>query len=156
MWVVAAGAIGLVAIGFAVWFFFIHEPEPRNDLERLAGEWKLTDARQRRGDGDEVRLAVRVTGDTWTYIAAGGDGKAYRITLNEAANPKTIALELIDTSGLRGPAPKMHGVYAFEENTKVRVRLKDATQPRPKSLDDPEATDWILTKVKLEPASPER
>jgi uncharacterized protein (TIGR03067 family) len=155
-WVVAAVVVGLAAVGFAVWYFLIRTPEPRNDLERFAGEWKLTDARQRSGESEEVRLGVRVKGDTWTYVAAGGEGKAFRITLNEAAAPKEIDLELIDTTGLRGPTPRMRGVYAFEGNTKVRVRLKDATQPRPKSLDDPDATDWILTKVKLEHAPPQR
>jgi uncharacterized protein (TIGR03067 family) len=154
--VVAAATVGLAAVGFAVWYFAIRQPEPKNDLERFQGEWKLTDARQRSIESEEVRLAVRVTGDTWTYVAAGRGGRAYRVTLNEAADPKEIDLELIDTAGLRGPAPKLRGVYAFEGNTKVRVRLNDLTQPRPKSLDEADATDWVLTKVKLEPAPPPR
>ena len=142
----AAIALLLAAGGFAVWYFAVREPEPRNDLERFQGDWKLTI------DGRDTPNAVRIAGDRWQYVAGGADGKAYRLTLNEAADPKQIDLELLDTAGLRGAPVKMHGVYAFDGNKTVRVRIEPAILPRPTTLDDPDAVVWVLTKVKIEPA----
>jgi len=144
-------------VGFAVWYFAIREPEPRNDFERFQGDWKLTNSRQNSSDASdadeaEVRSAVQIIGDRWQHLPGG---KAFRITLNESANPKEIDLELLDVTGLKGGAVKMRGVYTFSDNKTVRVGVKDATQPRPKSLDDADATDWVLTKVKL-PRTPDR
>ena len=51
------------------------------------------------------------------------------MTLNESANPKQIDLDLIDTKGLRGAAVKLHGVYAFDNNKTVRIRLDPALEP---------------------------
>jgi uncharacterized protein (TIGR03067 family) len=142
----AAVALLLAVGGFPVWYFAIREPEPRNDLERFQGDWKLTVG------GRDTPNAVRVAGDRWQYVAGGEDGKAYRLTLNEAADPKQIDLELLDTVGLRGAPVKMHGVYAFDGNKTVRVRIEPALLPRPATLDDPDAVVWVLTKVKIEPA----
>src|SRR5262249_40386832 len=137
-------ALGLVGVltGFAVWFAFIREPEPKNDAERLRGDWQIAIA------GRDTPNAVIVTGDRWEHQR----GKAYRVTLNEVADPREITLELLDAPKLKGPAVMMHGVYAFEGNSKVRIRIAPGTQPRPQSLDDPDATEWVLTRVKLEPA----
>jgi uncharacterized protein (TIGR03067 family) len=136
-----APVIGLLAIGgVAVWYFVLREPEARNDLERFQGEWQIS------REGKETPNAVRVNGDTWEYVG----GKAYRMTLDESANPKQIDLELIDTTGLRGAAVKMHGVYVFDGNKTIRVRINPASEPRPTTLDDPDATVWVLTRVKLE------
>lgn len=150
---VAAVVVVTGLAAFALWYFLVREPEPRNDSERFRGEWKLTVPRQGQSENeDAVRLGVRVTGDRFQFVTAAGDGKAFRITLNEAADPKEIDLEQLDTGPLVGPPVKMQGVYAFEGNSKVRVRLSVGRQPRPKSLDDPDPTEWVLTKVKLEPA----
>jgi uncharacterized protein (TIGR03067 family) len=139
-WVVRlAPIIAILAVGGAgVWYFAIREPEPRNDVERFQGEWQIT------RDGKETPNAVRVVGDTWEYVG----GKAYRMTLNEAA--KEIDLELIDTSGLVGAPVKMHGIYAFTDNRSVRVLIRPALRPRPKSLDDPDEMPLEMRKVKLE------
>ena len=59
--------------------------------------------------GDQKREtdnAIRVAGDSWEYVTAT-TSKAYRVTLNDAANPKQIDLELLDTAGLRGAPVKM-------------------------------------------------
>ena len=111
--------LGTVA-AVTVWWFAFREPEPKNDVERFQGEWKL-------GTPDRPDITfVRVSGDRWQYISNGQEARAFRMTLNETANPKQIDLELIDTKGLRGPPVKMHGVYAFEGNKTVRLRLDPA------------------------------
>jgi uncharacterized protein (TIGR03067 family) len=143
VFVAIAGAAGVAVVGFAVWYFAIHEPEPRNDLERFGGEWSVA------AGGRESRNAIRVSGDRWEYVG----GKAYRITLNEAANPKEIDLDPLDLPKLIGPPPRLHGVYAFDDNKTARVILGPAILPRARSLDDPDAV-LVLTKVKLE-SSPE-
>jgi uncharacterized protein (TIGR03067 family) len=135
-----AGLVVLVGlVGLAVWYFLIREPEPRNDLERFQGDWAVSAA------GRGPRNAIRVSGDRWEYVG----GKAYRMTLNEAANPKEIDLEPLDLPKLVGPPPRLHGVYEFEGNNSVRVILGPAILPRPKSLADPDVI-LVLTKVTLE------
>jgi uncharacterized protein (TIGR03067 family) len=100
---------------------------------------------------------IRVSGDRWEYVAGQTVVKAYHLTLNEAANPKQIDLELLDTAGLRGAPVKMHGIYAFDGNTTARVLLGPASEPRPESLDDTDGGVQILTKVKFdEAAQPQR
>ena len=44
-----AGVVGLIAavaalalVAFAVWYFAVRTPEPRDDLGRFQGEWRLT------------------------------------------------------------------------------------------------------------------
>ena len=130
--------------GFATWFFFIREGEPKNDAERIRGDWQIAIA------GRDTPNAVIVAGDRWEHQG----GKAYRVTLNEAADPREITLELLDAPKFKGPAVMMHGVYAFEGNNKLRIRIVPGTQPRPKSLDDPDVPEQVLTRVKLE-AAPE-
>lgn len=140
----------VAAAAFAGWHFLLREP--RDDLERFQGEWRLTDARQGPAGEDAVRVAVRVDGDRWQYLHGGGEGRAFRLSLNEAADPKEIDLELVPDRPLVGEPVKMQGVYAFDGNARVRVRLSVGRQPRPRSLDDPDAADWVLTRVRLEPA----
>ena len=140
-----AAIVGLLAgtvAAVAVWFFVLREPEPKNDFERFQGEWKLS------APGRPDITFIRVTGDRWQYISNGQEARAYRMTLNEAASPKQIDLELIDTKGLRGMQPKLHGVYAFDGNKTVRIRLDPAVEPRPTTLGDDLTQE--LTRVKLE------
>jgi len=145
----AAAVVSLVAVAaLAVWYFAIREREPTSDLERLQGEWQIAVATGR--EPRQTNNAIRVAGDRWEYVTVAAS-KAYRVKLNEAARPKEIDLELLDTTGLRGAPVKMHGVYVFEGNKTVRVRINDTTEPRPTTLDDPDANVWVLTKVKLEP-----
>lgn len=143
-----AGVLG-VAAAVAAWFLFIREPEPRNDLERFRGDWQIVLA------GRTSPNVVRVEGDRWAYQAGATEGKAYRVTLNENADPKEIDLEPLDTAGIRGRVPRLHGIYAFDGRTAVRVSLSAATEPRPKSMDDDEAMVWTLLRVKLEIAPPQ-
>ena len=143
----AALAALVVVAGFAVWYFALREPEAKNDLERFQGAWQIAVATG--GEPRKTDNVVRVSGDRWEY-AAGPTTKAYRVTLNEAANPKEIDLELLDKVGLIGAPVKMHGVYAFDGNKTVRVRLGTAYEPRPATLDDPDGGVLVLTKVKPE------
>lgn len=136
-------ALGVLALGgFAIWFWGIRDPEPRNDLERFQGDWQVAIA------GRKTPIVIRVNGDNWQSVANAVEGKPYRITLNEVT--KEIDLDPIDTAGIRGPLPKLHGIYGFEGTTTVRVRVNDLSEPRPTTLDDPEAVVWELTKVMLE------
>jgi len=142
------GAVVLLGVlaGFATWYAFIREAEPRNDLERFKGDWQVSVA------GRDTPNVVRVEGDRWQYQAGPTDGKTYRLTVNEGADPREIELELIDAPKLKGPAVKIRGVYAFDGNNTVRLRINPATQPRPKTLDDTDAMEWVLTRVKLQEA----
>jgi uncharacterized protein (TIGR03067 family) len=137
-----AALVGVVVVvGFAAWFFFLRGP--RNDLERFEGDWQVS-------VHDRVTpMVFRVQEDRWQSHANGVDGPAYRISLNETANPKEIDLDLIDTSNIRGPNPKLHGIYAFEGET-LRVRVNDTSEPRPTTFDDPDAVVWVLSRVRLE------
>jgi uncharacterized protein (TIGR03067 family) len=139
-WLVV-GALGLL-VAAAAWFFLIRTTEPRNDGERFQGDWQIAVA------GRNTPNAVTVAGDRWENLG----GKAYRLTLNETADPREIDLELIDAPKMTGPAVKLHGVYAFEGNGTVRMRVAPGTQPRPKSLDAADAPEWVLTRVKLQEA----
>ncbi len=144
----AAAIVVLLAIArCAVSYYAIHEPAPSNDPERFQGDWQIAIA------GRDTPIVIRIEGDRWQSVANAIEGKPYRLSVNEAASPKEIDLDPIDTAGLKGPMPKLHGVYAFENNKTVRVRLEPGVNPRPTTLDDPEAIVWTLTKVKLEPAS---
>jgi uncharacterized protein (TIGR03067 family) len=141
-----AAIIGLLAGTVAaavVWFVVFREPEPKNDFERFQGDWKLSTPSR-----PDITF-VRVSGDRWQYISNGEEARAYRLTLNESANPKQIDLDLIDTKGLRGAAVKLHGIYAFDNNKTTRVSLDPALEPRPTTLDDDELVR-VMTKVKLE------
>jgi hypothetical protein len=139
----AAGLVVLLAAvsGTAIWFFAFREPEPRNDLERFQGDWQIT------RDGNDTPNAIRVNGNTWEYVG----GKAYRMTLNESA--KEIDVELIDTSGLVGAPVKMHGIYTFSDNRSVRVLIRPALRPRPRTLDDPDEVPLVLKRVKMQQGS---
>jgi hypothetical protein len=138
-----APIVALLAVGgAAVWYFALREPEPRNDAERFQGDWQIT------RDGKPTPNAVRVEGDTWEYVG----GKVYRMTLNEPA--KEIDLDLIDTTGLVGAPVKMHGIYAFSDNRSIRVLIRPALRPRPKTLDDTDEMPLELKKVKLEQSPP--
>lgn len=139
-WLLAALVV-LVVAGFAGWYWGLREPEPRNDFERFQGDWSVA------AGGREGRTAIRVIGDRWEYVG----GKAYRLTLHDDADPKQIDLEPLDLPKLVGPPPRLHGVYAFDDNRTVRVILGPAILPRPTALDDPDVV-LVLTKVKLEAA----
>ncbi|VTT97680.1 unnamed protein product [Gemmataceae bacterium] len=134
-------ALVLAAVAVAG-YFALRTTEPRNDGERFQGDWQIAVA------GRNTPNAVTVTGDRWENLG----GKAYRLTLNEAADPREIDLELIDAPKMTGPAVKLHGVYAFEGNNTVRMRVAPGTQPRPKSLDAADVPEWVLTRVKLQEA----
>jgi uncharacterized protein (TIGR03067 family) len=134
-------ALVVVIAAVAVWFFFLRGP--RNDLERFGGDWQVTVAER------VTPNVFRVRGDRWQSYANGIDGPAYRITLNETANPREMDLELMDASNIRGPVPRMHGIYAFDGD-EVRVRMNDATQPRPTPFDDPDAIVCVLRRVTVE------
>jgi uncharacterized protein (TIGR03067 family) len=132
----------LALAGFATWYWAIRDP---GDLNRLQGDWQVSIA------GRPTPTVIQVTGDRWQSVANGVAGKPYRITLNPAANPKQIDLDPIETTGLRGPLPKLHGIYAFTGSGTVHVRVNDTTEPRPETLDDPDAVVWQLTKVQFTP-----
>jgi uncharacterized protein (TIGR03067 family) len=136
----------VAAAGFAAWYFLIRTPEPRTDLGRLQGDWQIA-------VGDRVTPnVVTVAGDTWRVTANGVAAKPYRVTLNEAADPKEIDLELADTAGLTGAPVRMRGVYRFDDPRTLRVRFGVGAEARPAALDDPDAVVQVLTRVKVEPA----
>jgi uncharacterized protein (TIGR03067 family) len=140
-----AALVGLLAVGgFAAWYFLIREPEPRDDMERFQGAWQISIA------GRDTPVVVQVKAEHWLSVANAVEGKAYRLTVNESVNPKEIDLEPVDTAGLIGPTPRLHGIYAFENNRKVRVALNPGVLPRPTTFEGADAVVWMLTRVKLE------
>jgi uncharacterized protein (TIGR03067 family) len=135
------GVFAVATAGFAVWYFAIRAPT--TDLDRFQGDWQITT------QGRETANVIQIKGDQWQAVANGVQARAYRITLNEAANPKEIDLDQIDTANIRGPKPKLHGIYAIDGNAAL-VRLVPGTEPRPTTVDDPDANVLTLTRVKLE------
>jgi uncharacterized protein (TIGR03067 family) len=145
--------VALAAGGFGLWYAVLREAGPRDDLGRFQGEWKVGVP----GRTDSAPLVIRVTGDTWTYVAGGMPRGSYRLTLNPAASPKKIDLLMLGPDGeplvrpggpLVGAEVRLRGVYSVEKD-RARVVLAPASEPRPASLDDPgDAQVLSLERVK--------
>jgi uncharacterized protein (TIGR03067 family) len=138
---IALALVGLGAGGFGLGYAVLRDAGPRDDLGRFQGEWKVAVP----GRTDAAPLVIRVTGDTWTYVAGGMPRGSYRLTLDPAANPKEIDLLMLGPDGeplvrpggpLVGAEVKLHGVYRVEKD-RATVALAPASEPRPTSLDDP-------------------
>ena len=136
--------------GFAVWYWGIREPEPKDDLGRFQGDWKLTiGGRMEKGGNDDLPVvAVRISGDLWKNLGSGKEVRSYRIELNESANPKEIELILLDADGKPLGGYRSHGIYTIDRKT-ARIIVEPVNKPRPKTFDDPDAVVWELKKVKL-------
>lgn len=151
---VAAFVLLLGVCVAAVWYWGFYEPEPKDDLGRFQGDWKLTIGASGENEEEESPLrAIRITGDRWQFLAGGREieGKTFRITLNETVNPKEIELTLLDATGDPVGRYRSHGVYTIDRKT-ARVLVEPVNKPRPTSLDNPgpDANVWVLTKVKLQ------
>jgi uncharacterized protein (TIGR03067 family) len=137
----------LVLAGIGVWYAFLRDGGPKDDLTRLQGEWVMSMS------GRENLAVIRVEGDRWTYVSIGGETVA-RVVLNPAADPTEIDLirlgddgqPLVYTQGERTEV-RQRGVYAVEGDT-VKVALAPYPMPRPKALDPAEAPVWVLTRAK--------
>ena len=152
LWLALAAA-GIV-VTTAVAYFALREP--KDDTGRLQGEWLIQVPREEgtEGGASGPPLMVRITGDRWQYVAGGQDRQAFRITLNEAANPKEIDLtgltpdgKAASVTGDRGKqeAFVMRGVYAIDKKT-LKVSLAPGNQPRPTALTAPHPLVQTLTK----------
>jgi uncharacterized protein (TIGR03067 family) len=132
--------------GTAVWYWGIREPEPKDDLGRFQGEWKLTLSERNRKEVDEAApgSVVHVSGDH-LYFDRENKGKSLKIKLNETASPKEIELTLLDASGNAVGAYGSHGIYTIDRKT-ARLVVEPVNRPRPKDFDSPDAVVWVLTK----------
>jgi uncharacterized protein (TIGR03067 family) len=135
----------------AVWYWGIREPEPKDDLGRFQGDWKLVigGRNEEENEDEPPRTAVRITGDRWQYLAAGREGKAYRIKLNETADPKEIEMILLDAEGNPVGGYRSYGVYTIDRKT-ARVLVLPVNKPRPTDFNHPDSVVWELSKVKLQ------
>jgi uncharacterized protein (TIGR03067 family) len=152
---IAAFVLLLAICGGAIWYWGIYEPEPKDDLGRFQGDWKLTigDPGENTEEDESPPRAIRITGDRWQFLASGKEieGKTFRITLNESATPKEIELTLLDATGNPIGSYRSRGVYTIDRKT-ARVLVEPVNKPRPTNLDNPgpDANVWVLTKVKLQ------
>ncbi len=137
--------------GAAAWYWGIREAEPRDDIGRFQGDWKLASGMREIKEGNEevFPIAVQINGDCWQYLVGGKELKRFRITLNETASPKEIDLALIDAEGKPIGEYRSQGIYTIDRNT-ARIVVNPVYKPRPKVFDDPDAVVWALTRVKLE------
>ena len=143
-------AVGLVAIAFAVWYFAIRTPEPKDDFGRFQGEWQLAVPAVGRDHKPAARLkpvTVRVTGDRWVYVADGKEGLRYQMTLRPETDPKEI--DLVQLGPDNKPTAKvLRGIYAIAGD-RARVVTAPDPLPRPTELDaDDGPPGWILERVK--------
>jgi hypothetical protein len=132
--VAALGGI-LAAAGYtgALWYYF-----PRHDYDRWQGRWRII------VHDRATPHVVRVVGQHWEYEGAERE-RVYRLELDSQAEPRRLHLELLDTHGLQGPTPRMHGIYAFDSRHQVRVVLLPATEPLPDHWDQAE---HVLTLIR--------
>jgi uncharacterized protein (TIGR03067 family) len=143
--------VGLCALG--VWYFCFHEAEPRNDLERFQGEWKLTNIVPGDPEGSVLPMGVRISGDRWRYVVAGRDGKSFAITLDETSTPKKIDLTLLDSEGKPLGKYGSHGVYETQGKS-IRVLVEPVYKPRPTDFTSPDSVVWTLSRAKLQRVEP--
>jgi len=144
---VLAAALVVLLGGLGLWYGVLRGPA--DDLGRFQGEWQVTVYGR---DGG----VIRVSGDTWTYVATGQERHSYRISLNPAASPREIDLAQLRPDGTpavythgpqAGSPVKMHGVYSVNRDG-ARVVLRPGVEPRPTSLDDPgDAQTLVLRRV---------
>jgi uncharacterized protein (TIGR03067 family) len=132
--------------GTAAWYWGIREPEPKDDLGRFQGEWKLTLRERGRKEADETPpgSVVHVTGDR-LYFDRENRGKSLRIKLDETASPKEIELTLLDPDGNPVGAYGSHGIYTVDRKT-ARLVVELVNRPRPKDFDSPDAVVWVLSR----------
>ena len=150
---VAIWAVVVVVAGVGAFFAL---RGPKNDLERLQGEWVIQLPREEGTEGGTSGppLMVRVTGDRWAYVAGGQERSFFKVALNEAANPKEIELTRLTPDGQPASATNargkqeavvMRGVYAIDKTT-AKVALAPAGQETPTSLDAAHPVVQTLTK----------
>lgn len=130
---VFAGILAAATYTGALWHYF-----PRHDLDRWQGRWRI--AIEERATPN----AIRVSGQRWEYEGQEGV-RAYRLELDATAEPKRLSLELLDTRGLQGPTPRLHGLYAFEGRNRVRVVLLPQSEPLPLRWEE---ADHVLTLLR--------
>jgi uncharacterized protein (TIGR03067 family) len=140
----------VVAGGFAVWYFAIRTPEPKDDFGRFQGEWQLAVPAVGRDHQPSIRhkpVTIRVTGDRWVFMADGQDLGRYAMTLDPEADPKEIDLVKLDSDD-RPTDIVLRGVYTIDRN-RARVVTAPSPLPRPSDFDDPDGPPgWILERVK--------
>jgi uncharacterized protein (TIGR03067 family) len=135
-----------VAAGFAMWYFAIHDPYPKDDLGRFQGEWQLAVPDTTRDKPRLKSVTVRVTGDRWTLVTDGKETR-FAMTLRPDATPKEIDLVQLGPDD-KPTALLLHGIYSIDRN-RARVVTAPSDEPRPTEL-DPQVglPGWILERVK--------
>jgi uncharacterized protein (TIGR03067 family) len=153
--VVVLAAVGFAAIGFAVWYFFIRTPEPKDDFGRFQGHWQLSvpDGKDS-ASGRATPVTIRVTGDRWVWMVGDQEQKRYTMELRPDTDPKEIDLVLLaaDDSPVIQKWPgqprkvMLRGIYVVERDS-AKLVVRPGDEPRPTSLDADEGVAvWILEK----------
>ena len=144
VWVRFVWPLLVVLAGVGIWFAFLRGGG--SDHAKLQGEWNYSAA------GRNNLGVIRVEGDVWSYRSGGPHGRSYRLTLRSEASPKEIDLALLGDDGQpatfthgsgRGGEVKLQGIYEIDGNT---VKLALGVNTRPKTFDDDEAQELILTR----------
>ncbi len=148
---IALAVAGFALVAFGVWYFAIRTPEPRDDFGRFQGEWRLTVD----GRAKQFPIAVRVSGDRWTYLVGDQDQKRYAITLRPDADPKEIDLvqigpddaPLLEKRDGKFTPVTLRGIYTIEGG-KAKVMTAPSPLPRPTTFDaDDGPPVWLLEKL---------
>ncbi|MCI0703081.1 MAG: TIGR03067 domain-containing protein [Planctomycetia bacterium] len=150
-------AVGFVAVGFAVWYFFIRTPEPKDDFGRFQGAWRLIvpDGKDS-SSGRATPVTIRVTGDRWVWVVGDKEQKRYAMELRPDTNPKEIDLVLLaaDDSPVIQKWPgeprkvMLRGIYVVERDS-AKLVVRPGDEPRPTSLEADEGVAvWILERQK--------
>jgi uncharacterized protein (TIGR03067 family) len=144
----------VLAGAFAVCYFALRTPEPRDDFGRFQGEWRLAVPAVGRGNHPVARtvssVTIRVTGDRWVYLDNGKEQKRYALVLRPEANPKEIDLVQLGPDD-RPTAFTIRGVYVIDRD-RAKVLHAPAPEPRPATTDetDPKFDGgvWLLERVR--------
>lgn len=130
---ILAGILAAAGYTGALWHYF-----PRHDLDRWQGRWRIAIAER------VTPNAIRVSGQRWEYEGEGGV-RPYHLELDTTVEPRRLSLKLLDTRGLQGPTPRLHGLYAFDGRHRVRLVLLPQSEPLP---DNWEEADHVLTLLR--------
>jgi uncharacterized protein (TIGR03067 family) len=148
--------VALVLLAGVALFFALRGP--KNDLERLQGEWVIQVPRMDGSEGGTSGppLMVRVTGDRLAYVAGGEERSFFQVSLNEAANPKEIVLTRVTPEGKAASAMNaqgkqeavaLRGVYRIEKAT-LKLALAPPDRSATTNLDDPPPLVQTLSRRK--------
>lgn len=99
---------------------------PKEELKKFQGNWKLTTWITGSRDNAVDGHGVYIEGDEWEYLIQGKSKRKDRITINPNAEPKQIDLKLSARTQV------LYGIYRFNDDGTLEIcwakQLSDASK----------------------------